>query len=81
MVSLQQKAAMTSADMGDGVSSTLLGEAGCQKGQFRASQERSTREQPGPELSRHREVDSVVPQLEICASTFRRVLKPGSCVS
>lgn len=32
---------MTSADMGDGVSSTLLGEAGCQKGQFRASQERS----------------------------------------
>lgn len=38
---LTTKAAMTSADMGDGVSSTLLGEAGCQKGPFGAPQEGS----------------------------------------
>lgn len=71
---------MNSADMGDGVSSTLLGEPGCQEGPFGASQESSAESSPVLTSPGTREVNSVAPPIGTLCEHIQKILKPGSCV-
>lgn len=73
--SLQQKVAMNWADMGDRVNSTSLEEPTCQKGHLGASQKSSAGSGPVLTSPGTWEVESVTPQLKICANT--RMVQPA----